>query len=97
MNEETKLILEALGMLLTSVPNTTQANQDTVNKISDMIYPKEQSLPEKTKDALSEDEQKCKCGHAKSWHFESSRNGFGCNIPHPVCNCKQFVRRGKSE
>ena len=57
MNEETKLILEALGMLLTSVPNTTKANQDTVNKISDMIYPKEeQSLPEKTKDALEKKE-----------------------------------------
>ncbi|KKM98850.1 hypothetical protein LCGC14_1153680 [marine sediment metagenome] len=57
MNEETKLILEALGMLLTSIPNTTQANMETVNKISNMIYPKEeQSLPSKTKDALKEEQ-----------------------------------------
>ncbi len=61
MNEETKLILEALGMLLTSVPTPTQGNQNTVNKISDMIHPKEeQSLPEKTKPALSEDAKRGK-------------------------------------
>ncbi len=57
MNEETKLILEALGMLLTSIPNTTQANMETVNKISNMIYPKEEeSFTDKTKKALEKKE-----------------------------------------
>ncbi len=37
------------------------------------------------------------CGHRRDWHFESRRNGYGCNMPNCDCDCKIFVKEKKGD